>query len=98
MLKNRAGIVACAMALSVSAVAASQAADLRSPGSGNHAAPVTSRNTFGNLGHEGSALPRHKQRAHRKAELADNSFANLGHEGSGLAASWEAASVRPWAN
>jgi hypothetical protein len=98
MLKNRVGIIACAVALGVSAVSASQAADLRSPGGGNHAAPVTRLNGLANLGREGSGLVGHKRRVQRSAVLAYNGFANLGHEGSGLAGAWEAAAIRPWAN
>jgi hypothetical protein len=98
MLKNRAGIIACALAFGVSAVTASQAADLRSPGSGNHAAPVARLSGLANLGREGSGLVAHKKRVQRKALLAYNGFGNLGHEGSGLQAAFEAAAIRPWAN
>jgi hypothetical protein len=55
-MKNCVNIIACAVVLGAFAAPASQAADQRSPASGNHAAPVTRFNVFANLGHEGSGL------------------------------------------
>jgi hypothetical protein len=97
-MKNRVNIIACALALAAFAATAAQAADQRSPGGGNQAAPVTRFNALGNLGHEGSGLVAHTRRARRKAQPASNVFANLGHEGSGTVSAWEAAAIRPWAN
>ena len=87
-MKNRVNIIACVVVLGAFAAPASQAADQRSPASGNHAAPVTRFNVFANLGREGSGVVARKSRAHRKAQPASNEFANLGHEGSGLLAAY----------
>jgi len=97
-MKSRVNIIACALVLAASAGSASQAADLRSPGSGSHAAPALRVNVLADLGREGSGLVGHKSRVARKAEAGYNVFADLGHEGSGLEAAWGAAAIRPWAN
>lgn len=96
-MKNGVNTIACALVLGAFAAPASQAADQRSPGSGNHAAPVTRFNGLANLGREGSGLVAHKSRAHHKAQAPSNVLANLGVEGSGLIAPLLSVPPRPWA-
>ena len=88
-MNNRVKTIACALLLSALVVPASQAGDQRSPGKRHQIVAHARSSAFAGLGHEGSAL--------RGVESATNAFAGLGTEGSGLAASWEAAKLRPWA-
>lgn len=61
----------------------------RSPAARHDAVSLERSNALANLGHEGSGL--------RRAESKVDALANLGHEGSGLMATWQAATLRPWA-
>jgi hypothetical protein len=88
-MNHRVNTIACALLLSALVVPASQAGDQRSPGKRHQIVAHARSNAFAGLGHEGSAL--------RKVESSTNAFAGLGIEGSGLAANWEAAKIRPWA-
>jgi hypothetical protein len=88
-MNHRVNTVACALLLSALMVPASQAGDQRSPGKRHQIVAHARSNSFAGLGHEGSAL--------HNVESAANAFTGLGHEGSGLAAKWEAAKIRPWA-
>jgi hypothetical protein len=88
-MNHRVNTIACALLLSALVVPTSQAGDQRSPGKRHQIVAHARSNAFGGLGREGSAL--------RKVESASNAFAGLGVEGSGLAANWEAAKIRPWA-
>jgi hypothetical protein len=98
-MRKRVNIIACALALGAVTASAAQAADQRSPDSGNQSAGVTRLNALANLGHEGSGLLARERRVHRKAaQPFYNVFAGLGHEGSGTVAAGEAVAMRPWAN
>jgi hypothetical protein len=88
-MNHRVNTIACALLLSALVVPASQAADQRSPGKRHQIVAHARSNAFAGLGHEGSGL--------RKLESGTNAFAGLGVEGNGLAAEWEAATIRPWA-
>ena len=88
-MNHRVNTIACALLLSALVVPASQAREQRTPGKHHHIVAHAQSNAFGGLGHEGSAF--------HKVESGRNIFAGLGVEGSGLAAQWEAAKVRPWA-
>jgi hypothetical protein len=88
-MNHRVNTIACALLLSALVVPASQAGEQRTPGKRHNVVAHAQSNAFGGLGREGSAF--------RKVESGANAFAGLGVEGSGLAAQWEAAKVRPWA-
>ena len=88
-MNHRVNTIACALLLSGLVVPASQAGDQRAPVKRHQIVAHAQANAFGGLGREGSAF--------HKVESGTNTFAGLGVEGSGLAAQWEAAKVRPWA-
>jgi hypothetical protein len=88
-MNHRVNTIACALLLSALVVPASQASDQRSPDKRLQVVAHARSNAFAGLGHEGSAL--------RKLASDTNAFAGLGVEGSALAAKWEAAKIRPWA-
>ena len=88
-MNHRVNTIACALLLSALVVPASQAGEQRTPGKRHHIVAHAQSNAFGGLGREGSAF--------RKIESGTNPFAGLGVEGSGLAAQWDGAKVRPWA-
>ena len=88
-MNNRVNTIACALLVSAIVVPASQAGDQRSPAKRHKLVAHARSNAFAGLGHEGGAL--------RKVESGTNAFAGLGVEGSALAAKWEAAKTRPWA-
>lgn len=88
-MNRRVNTVACALLVSALVVPASQAGGRRAPVE-RHKLVAHARSTaFAGLGHEGSAM--------RKVEFGTSAFAGLGVEGSALAAKWEAAKIRPWA-
>ena len=97
-MKNRANVIACALVLGAFVAPAAQAADRRSPGSGNQAAPAARASVFANLGVEGSGRVAHKSSVQHNAQAAYSVFANLGVEGSGLTTARLPAPPRPWAN
>ena len=84
-----ANAIACALLVSALVVPASQAGDQRSPAKHHKLVAHARSSVFAGLGHEGGAL--------RKVESSTSAFAGLGVEGGALAAKWEAAKVRPWA-
>jgi hypothetical protein len=88
-MNHRVNTVACALLVSALVVPASQASEQRAPVKRHQLVAHARSNAFASLGHEGSAL--------RKAESGTSAFAGLGVEGSALAAKWEAAKIRPWA-
>ena len=88
-MNHRVNTIACALLLSALVVPASQAGEQRTPGKRHQIVAHARSSAFAGLGHEGSAL--------RKVESGTNAFAGLGVEGSALAAKWEAAKTRPWA-
>jgi hypothetical protein len=88
-MNRRVNTVACALLVSALVVPASQAGNQRAPVKRHQLVAHARSNAFASLGHEGSAL--------RKVESGTSAFAGLGVEGSALAAKWEAAKIRPWA-
>jgi hypothetical protein len=88
-MNHRVNTVACALLVSALVVPASQAGEQRAPVKHHQLVAHARSNAFASLGHEGSAL--------RKVESGTSAFAGLGVEGSALAAKWEAAKIRPWA-
>jgi hypothetical protein len=88
-MNHRVNTVACALLVSALVVPASQASEQRAPVKRHQLVAHARSNAFAGLGHEGSAL--------RKVESGTSAFAGLGVEGSALAAKWEAAKIRPWA-
>jgi hypothetical protein len=88
-MNRRVNTIACALLASALVVPASHAGDQRSPAKRHQFVAHARSTAFAGLGHEGSAL--------RKVESGTSAFAGLGVEGSALAAKWEAAKIRPWA-
>ena len=88
-MNRRVNTVACALLVGALVVPAAQARDQRAPVKRHQVVAHAQSTAFAGLGHEGSAL--------RKVESGTNAFAGLGVEGSALAAKWEAAKIRPWA-
>jgi hypothetical protein len=88
-MNHRVNTVACALLVSALVVPASQASQQRAPVKRHQLVAHARSNAFAGLGHEGSAL--------RKVESGTSAFTGLGVEGSALAAKWEAAKIRPWA-
>jgi hypothetical protein len=88
-MNRRVNAIACALLVSALVVPASEAADQRSPVKRHKLVAHARSNAFAGLGHEGGAL--------RKVESSTSAFAGLGVEGGALAAKWEAAKIRPWA-
>jgi hypothetical protein len=88
-MNHRVNTVACALLVSALVVPASQASQERAPVKRHQLVAHARSNAFAGLGHEGSAL--------RKVESGTSAFTGLGVEGSALAAKWEAAKIRPWA-
>jgi hypothetical protein len=88
-MNRRVNTVACALLVSALVVPASQAGGKRAPVERHQFVAHARSTAFAGLGHEGSAL--------RKVESGTSAFAGLGVEGSALAAKWDAAKIRPWA-
>jgi hypothetical protein len=92
-MNHRVNTVACALLVSALVVPASQASEQRAPVKRHQLVAHARSNAFASLGHEGSAL----RKVESGTSAGTSAFAGLGVEGSALAAKWEAAKIRPWA-